>query len=144
MKTCFKCNLEKPLDDFYNHPQTADGKLNKCKDCSKRDSRDRRIANIEYYRAYDRKRGSRQSAEYRREYRERNPKKYKAVTAVNNAVRDGKLVKPESCQECGIKTRIHGHHDDYDKKLEVIWLCPVCHKERHKMLGWGYTWNFGK
>lgn len=39
-KICFKCNLIKKLDDFYKHPATSDGRLNKCKECSKKDTRD--------------------------------------------------------------------------------------------------------
>ena len=33
-KNCFKCNLEKKLEDFYKHPQMPDGRVNKCKECN--------------------------------------------------------------------------------------------------------------
>lgn len=38
MKTCFKCNTEKELDEFYKHPMMADGHLNKCKVCTRSDN----------------------------------------------------------------------------------------------------------
>lgn len=35
MKECSKCNQNKPLDEYYKHPLTSDGRMAKCKDCAK-------------------------------------------------------------------------------------------------------------
>jgi len=132
MKQCFKCKKDKPLNDFYKHPKMADGRVNKCKECNKLDVRENRKRRIEYYRAYDNQRGSRQTEEYRRRYKANNPIKNGARTMVGNAIRDGKLKKPDTCEACGDNhRRIHGHHDDYAKPLEVRWLCPPCHFAWH-------------
>jgi len=130
LKTCFKCNEEKPLEDFYRHPRMADGRVNKCKVCNKKDVRENRSKRADYYREYDRKRGCRQDKAYRDFYIEKFPEKYRAHYLLSNAVRDGRL-KRESCEKCGRKDT-HGHHEDYSKPLEVRWLCPPCHFAEHK------------
>ena len=40
-KKCFKCNTIKPLSEFYKHKAMGDGYLGKCKDCTKRDTKER-------------------------------------------------------------------------------------------------------
>jgi hypothetical protein len=37
-KICFKCNELKELNSYYKHKEMSDGHLNKCKDCTKKDS----------------------------------------------------------------------------------------------------------
>ena len=65
-------------------------------------------------------------------WRKRNPEKRKAWWTFSNAVRAGKIVAPEICSRCGEAGLIDGHHPDYDKPLEVIWLCRSCHVEAHR------------
>lgn len=55
----------------------------------------------------------------------------KARSALQNAVRYGKIVKPETCSECSGGGPIHGHHHDYSQPLNVRWLCVKCHNDEH-------------
>ena len=139
MKTCFKCHTEKPLSEYYKLASMADGHLNKCKECTKLDVQKHRTDNLDKVREYDRRRSIlphriEHITQNTKKYRENNPEKWAAHQAVNHAVRDGKIVKPKCCQSCGIDKRLHGHHDDYTKPLEVMWLCVPCHAARHKAL----------
>lgn len=55
-----------------------------------------------------------------------------ARAKVNYAVKVGKLVKPSSCEVCAMERKVEGHHPDYNKPLQVIWVCPPCHADIHK------------
>lgn len=130
-RKCKGCNEIKPLIDFYKHQKARDCRMNKCKECVKAAVRANRLINLEYYREYDRKRGNRQGPDYQKNYRRKNQIKYKAHSAVGNAVRDGRLLKSKNCENCDGTGAIHGHHDDYTKPLEVRWLCAACHRQWH-------------
>lgn len=58
----------------------------------------------------------------------------RARWTVNNAVRDGRMVRLQSCEECGGPSP-EMHHDDYSKPLEVRWLCHPCHTSLHVSRG---------
>ena len=153
MKICFKCGVEKHIDDFYKHKRMADGHLNKCKECTKNDTRRRsQIEELkpkirEAKRLWARsKRGKEttkarmliglsrtKSNEAKKRYAEKNKKKVNATSMVNNAVKYGFLIRPKECSVCNkYNKRIHGHHCDYDQPLDVIWMCPSCHSEWHR------------
>lgn len=59
------------------------------------------------------------------------PEQTKAHNAVKEAIRKGQL-RRLPCEKCGETNDVHGHHDDYNKPLEVIWLCRSCHIILHK------------
>jgi hypothetical protein len=61
----------------------------------------------------------------------RYPTQRRAVWTLNNAIADGRAVRPSTCSRCGKEGRIEGHHNDYSKPLDVIWLCRRCHVEEH-------------
>jgi len=137
MKSCFKCRLVLPVDAFYEHPMMADGRLGKCKECTKRDARETRARNVDKYRAYDIARHKtphrRQSArEAARLYRQRHPEKLAARNAVQAAVQSGRLIKGP-CAVCG-NEKSEAHHDDYSRKLDVVWLCLRHHRQREGRL----------
>jgi hypothetical protein len=135
-KKCFKCGAEKPLTEFYKHPRMADGHVNKCKKCNKADVRENRETKVEYYKEYDVKRYAEDPSvrlrisKVSKLWREKYPERYKAHTAVSNAVRAGKLTK-NPCVVCGTLNNLHAHHEDYSKPLEVLWLCAEHHRAHH-------------
>ena len=129
-KKCFKCGKEQSVSEFYKHSEMADGRLGKCKTCTKKDVGENRKKNIDYYRKYDVKRGNRQPKGYLRKYRKENPDKYHAHSILNSAIKSGRI-KKEPCEKCGSTKFVHGHHYDYAKPLEVMWLCCPCHHIEH-------------
>ena len=134
-KECFKCKTIKPLTEFYKHSVMADGHLNKCKECAKKDVATHRAENLEKVRAYDRERGKRPeriklATEICRAWRAEDKRRHVAHSAVARAIRKGELVRM-SCVKCGAE-KTEAHHEDYDKPLDVVWLCSPCHKKRHQ------------
>ncbi len=129
------------MDEFYLSNQHT------CKDCVKARVRQNRLKKIEYYRKFDRQRSNLphrvevrkrypKTEAYReshqrstKSYRGNNPEKYAATNAVNNALRDGLLIK-ECCEACGV-AEVEGHHDDYNEPLKIRWLCKIHHDLEH-------------
>lgn len=150
-KECFCCGQTKPISDFYRHPGMADGHLGKCKECQKSATKTARAKNPGHYKEYDRRRaGLPHRVQARAEYAASakgkeaharsaakwvaaNPNRRAANTILNNAIRDGR-VERLPCFVCGYSVT-HGHHPDYDRPLDVIWLCAKHHREVHSMIG---------
>ena len=64
----------------------------------------------------------------------------RAHDITEKAIQKGVLVRPDICDTCGGDGRkfrdgrhpIQAHHPDYNKPLEVMWLCQPCHHEWHR------------
>lgn len=126
-KRCFRCDTVKPLVEFYKHSEMADGHLNKCKDCTRKDTAARyvKISNDPGMLAKEQARQRGKTVGYRLG----KPEIVKAHQAVKVALLTGKL-KKMPCEVCGA-LRVDAHHEDYDKPLDVRWLCRRHHLDRH-------------
>ena len=134
-KKCFKCGCIKPRNQFYRHPHMRDGRLNKCKDCAKKEVREHRrisdsVREYDRRRYYDSHERRKQIAETAQAWREKNKAGYRAHILVKNAVRTGKLIRGV-CEFCGTDKNIHAHHDNYSEPLNIRWLCVRHHAQLH-------------
>ena len=157
-KICTGCHELKPLSEFYKQKLGKYGKKSKCKSCAKEQKRIWAESNRDRINKGNRRRylqNIESEREHRRAYRlsdkriditrnmviqyaKNNPEKARAGSAIHNELRSGRMVKPSVCEHCGNepeKTHIlQGHHSDYTKPLEVVWLCPRCHAIEHRRL----------
>lgn len=68
---------------------------------------------------------------YLKEYYNRNKKRMNVYWNIYYLIKKGKIIKPTKCEVCGNSTYLHGHHEDYSKKFELLWVCVPCHKKIH-------------
>jgi hypothetical protein len=85
----------------------------------------RAYTQTEVYKAYMRER--------RMVYVAAHPDRHRARNRVYQAIKDGRLVRPDTCEHCGATgVPIEASHDEYtyDKALDVEWLCRSCHRRK--------------
>lgn len=146
-RKCKKCGKTKPMTDFPTYKAKGiSGRRHTCRECWNKKwtpvvvSHNNRYyhENSSGYRDRQKLRTARNRTKgdaikrRNKEYAIRHPKKAAAKVAVMMAVRSGRL-KRMPCQVCGLR-KSHAHHDDYDKPLDVIWLCPEHHGERRRLI----------
>jgi len=135
MKVCFKCGIEKPLTEFYAHPRMADGHVNKCKICNKKDIKGNYEENVKNpdYITKERKRGRNK---YRRLYVGTGKAKPKDVAKwLSKFPEKGKALNMSST----LKKPFDGaekHHWSYNEEhyKDVIWLTKKHHMKAHRFI----------
>ena len=113
------------------------GRLHYCKECVKRRVTAHRTTNADHFRQYERNRyrsnpaRREQLASAARAYLA-DPVRKRASKLTSNAIRNGKLQRPKRCEACGSTCTPEAHHWDYNRPLDVQWLCRSCHVRVHK------------
>ena len=147
-RPCVRCGAVLPYSEFAKDRRSPTGHGSRCKRCeaarqreydSRPENRERKALwqRDRYYRKAD---SGKRRSRYRATHAEpsawdRDPVKEAARRKFRQAVRAGRLAKPETCEDCGSKSPLHGHHEDYSKPLEVAWVCQPCHSKRHRKYG---------
>ena|SRR3990167_5911871 len=125
-RVCTLCKTEKSPDCFYRDRRR---RRPRCKDC------ELKIKKTWYY-----ERGGKEVVKTNtKRYRERHnypgfsdPAKRRARNIAQAAIRRGKIQR-KPCERCG-KKKVHAHHPDYQKPLDVVFLCDPCHKLEHQAI----------
>ena len=143
MKKCTTCSIEKLESNFDKDKSKKDGLSSLCKECRKLWRKKNKGRLKELKKTWETKNRSKHLFSRKRRYRNqrenellrtkewklKNNKKVLCHQAVDRAIKKGTLVR-QDCIKCGTE-KTHGHHPDYDKPLDVIWLCPKHHQEEH-------------
>jgi len=134
MKICTRCGKNKREADYQIRRASPDGLTASCRSCLKDYDRARsnlphRIKAREEYAKSPH--GKQVCATVKKRWIDRNREKRAAHGALWNAIKRGKL-KPRPCEQCGA-LNAHAHHPDYKQPLDVIWLCPLHHKQAHAL-----------
>ncbi len=141
IRYCSQCGQEKSLDEFDINKTKPFGRAYRCKECRRKYDREhprnerskdsRRKAQVAKW--HQSEHGKAMSRLSRARRFAANKEKYKAKEMIERLVNKG-IIKRQPCATCGSDNG-QGHHPDYSKPLEVVWLCQKHHSQIHQALG---------
>jgi hypothetical protein len=134
MKPCWRCGLVRHVDEFSSFSGSADGLSVACRDCESEKYMANRDSILSKRRAHYIKNSERIRSRVK-SYILDNPEKRSAHTAIERAVKFGRMERPRLCSSCGDPCTPVAHHEDYSRPLDVEWLCVKCHTRLHARSG---------
>lgn len=128
-KVCFKCGRELNISEFYRHPQMADGHLNKCKDCTKKDVREKYLENSKDPSYMEKERARGREKYERLGYRDKISEEQRLKRKLYPGLRGAKRmlgIKVPSTEEL--------HHWNYHLLRNVIQMPRGLHSRLHTVI----------
>lgn len=119
MKTCPRCQIVKPPEDYYFNRK---GKISSyCKPCCG-------MVQKEWY-----EKNKARKSEINKGWRKRNPDRRRVMNTACRllwkAIKQGLVQRGSSCEKCSATEGIEGAHLSYGEPLKVLWLCRSCHRK---------------
>lgn len=123
---CTACHTKKDKEQFSKDATKIyhEGRSKICKECRHK----------QYLKAKVTKRYRDRHRVYSKNFQKNNKEKVRAHALLKRAVQKGIVIKPTRCERCSGEfpiQKIQGHHEDYNKPLDVKWLCWLCHLKTH-------------
>ena len=128
-KICFKCGRELPLTEFYKHSRMADGHLNKCKDCTKKDVNARYLLKSADEEWLNKERARGREKFHRLGYK--NASYHNSIRKINPI--EGTTAKRLRCRGYDTKGK-EAHHWNYNQPRSVFLLSRSAHRRLHTHL----------
>ena len=139
-KICFKCGNQKEKKHFYKHPQTKDGYLGKCKECTKKDSSLDLIKKTSTIEGLEKERARHRDKYYRLEYKEKHKpcaeKRKEYNEKYINLHPEKAIVRNKTSHLKPIVKGNHLHHWNYniDYAKDTIELSKSDHYKVHRFI----------
>jgi hypothetical protein len=132
---CRQCLKWLPGEMFQAHSHYTNGHRSVCKKCI---SANRKIARDSKPKSPIIVRSSEEKKERNRLYKikwtETHGRERLAQYRLRNAIKFKKISRPNKCSLCSRECIPFGHHSNYDKPLNVTWVCRYCHMQIHSKL----------
>jgi hypothetical protein len=127
-KKCFKCGRILPLSEFYKHSQMGDGHLNKCKECTKKDVKERYDINSDNKEWMEKERERGRRKYHKLDYLHKFQDKTRMICPVNGNI--SRMLRRKGYETKGKEA----HHWNYNFPFSVILLSKKAHKRIHQHL----------